>query len=276
MPPRSGGTSASALVLAGFGGGAVLAATGTADAVTGTSSSTSTTGHSGETALTGTTAAKVRAAALAKYPGATIERVETDSDGVYEAHLTTKAGDEITVEVNKSFAVTGTETGGHGSHGHGNETALTGTTAAKVKAAALAKYPGATVERVETDSDGVYEAHLTTRAGDEITVQVNKSFTVTGTETGGHGGHGGHGNETALTGTTATKVKAAALAKYPGATIERLETDSDGVYEAHLTTKAGDEITVQVDKSFAVTGTQTSGGHGDHDGDATDSSSSPS
>src|SRR3954453_16448965 len=203
MPPRSGGTSASALVLAGFGGGAVLVATGTADAVTGTSRSSSTTGHSGETALTGTTATKVKAAALAKYPGATIERVETDSDGVYEAHLTTKAGDEITVEVNKSFA-------------------------------------------------------------------------VTGTETGGHGGHGGHGNETALTGTSAAKVKAAALAKYPGATIERLETDSDCVYEAHLTTKAGDEITVQVDKSFAVTGTQTSGGHGDHDGDATDSSSSTS
>src|SRR3954467_9555690 len=206
MPPRSGGTSASALVLAGFGGGAVLAATGTADAVTGTSSSSSTTGHSGETALTGTTAAKVKAAALAKYPGATIERVETDSDGVYETHLTTKAGDEITVQIDKSFTVTGTQTGGHGRHGE----------------------------------------------------------------------HGGHGNETALTGTTATKVKAAALAKYPGATIERVETDSDGGYEAHLTTKAGDEVTVQVDKSFAVTGTQTGGGHGDHDGDATDSSSSTS
>src|SRR3954447_20763524 len=60
MPPRSGGTSASALVLAGFGGGAVLAATGTADAVTGTSRSSSTTGHSGETALTGTTAPRKR------------------------------------------------------------------------------------------------------------------------------------------------------------------------------------------------------------------------
>jgi hypothetical protein len=33
-------------------------------------------------------------------------------------------------------------------------TLLTGDTAAKVKAAALAKYPGATIQRVETDSDG--------------------------------------------------------------------------------------------------------------------------
>jgi uncharacterized membrane protein YkoI len=181
--------TASALLLAGFGGGAVIAATGSADAATGSASSstTSTHGHDGETALTGTTAAKVKAAALAKYPGATVERVETDSDGVYEAHLTTKAGDHVIVQVDKSFAVTGTETGrGHGGRGgHGSETALTGTTAAKVQAAALAKYPGATVQRVETDSDGVYEAHLTTKAGDQVTVQVDKSFAVTGTETGG-------------------------------------------------------------------------------------------
>src|SRR3954447_3214029 len=84
--------AASALLFAGFGGGAVIAATGSADAATGSASSstTSTHGHDGETALTGTTAAKVKAAALAKYPGATVQRVETDSDGVYEAHLTTK------------------------------------------------------------------------------------------------------------------------------------------------------------------------------------------
>src|SRR4051794_16374253 len=109
--------AASAVVLAGFGTGAVVAVTGAADAASGSISSSRANGHSGETALTGTTAAKVKAAALAKYPGATIERVETDSDGVYEAHITTKAGDEITVEVDKSFAVTGTETGGgHGDH----------------------------------------------------------------------------------------------------------------------------------------------------------------
>ena len=187
-----------ALVLAGFGGGAILAATGTADATTGAAGSTSSApgGHAGETPLTGTTAAKVKAAALAKYPGATVDRVETDSDGVYEAHLTTKTSDHVTVQVDKSFAVTGTQTGGGpgGDHGgprgpggpggHGDETPLTGTTAAKVKAAALAKYPGATVDRVETDFDGVYEAHVTTGAGVHVTVHVDKSFTVTGTKNG--------------------------------------------------------------------------------------------
>ena len=74
-----------------------------------------------------------------------------------------------------------------------DEELLTGTTADKVEAAALAKYPGATVVRIETDSDGVYEAHLTTADGQPVTVEVDKSFTVTGTEQGGPGGHGGPG-----------------------------------------------------------------------------------
>lgn len=63
-----------------------------------------------------------------------------------------------------------------------DEHLLTGDTASKVRAAALAKYPGATVLRVESDSDGVYEAHLTTTDGQRVTVEVGKDFTVTGLE----------------------------------------------------------------------------------------------
>jgi uncharacterized membrane protein YkoI len=72
-------------------------------AVAGTSRS------SGETALTGDTLTKVKDAVLAKYPNATFDRVETDSDGVYEAHITTADGDRVTVELDKSYAITGTE-----------------------------------------------------------------------------------------------------------------------------------------------------------------------
>jgi hypothetical protein len=61
--------------------------------------------------LSGDTASKVRAAALARYPGATVLRVETDSDGVYEAHLTTTDGRRVTVEVDKAFKATGEESG---------------------------------------------------------------------------------------------------------------------------------------------------------------------
>ncbi|MEA2375825.1 MAG: hypothetical protein QOD53_2288 [Thermoleophilaceae bacterium] len=60
------------------------------------------------------------------------------------------------------------------------EQALTGDTAAKVKAAAEAKVPG-TVERVETDVDfgSPYEAHVRKFGGSEVSVLVNKSFQVT-------------------------------------------------------------------------------------------------
>ena len=72
-----------------------------------------------------------------------------------------------------------------------DEKLLTGDTASKVTAAALTKYPGATVLRVETDSDGVYEAHLVTSDGTRVTVEVGSDFAVTGVEQGGPGGHGG-------------------------------------------------------------------------------------
>jgi uncharacterized membrane protein YkoI len=67
-----------------------------------------------------------------------------------------------------------------------DETVLTGDTASKVEAAAKAKVPGATIERVETDADGhaAYEAHMVNSDGSRITVYVNKQFEVVGTDDG--------------------------------------------------------------------------------------------
>jgi uncharacterized membrane protein YkoI len=61
------------------------------------------------------------------------------------------------------------------------EQALTGDTAARVKAAALAKVPGGTVERVETDADhgSPYEAHVRKADGTQLEVLVDKEFKVT-------------------------------------------------------------------------------------------------
>lgn len=91
-------------------------------------------------------------------------------------------------------------------------------------------------------------------------------------------------DEKLLTGDTKASVEKAVLAKYPGATIERTETDSQGVYESHIVTTDGQHLIVQVDKSFAVTGTQPGmggrmggmGGHHAPDGDADDSGTSSS
>ena len=75
-----------------------------------------------------------------------------------------------------------------------DEKVLTGDTAAKVKAAALKKVPGASVLRVETDADGsAYEAHLRKSDGSMVTAKVNKQFEVTAVENGfGAGPPGSH------------------------------------------------------------------------------------
>jgi hypothetical protein len=73
------------------------------------------------------------------------------------------------------------------SHGPG-ETLLTGSTASRVKAAALAAVPGAKVIRVETDSAGAaYEAHLRKTDGSYVTVKLDRGYNVTAT----HPGFGG-------------------------------------------------------------------------------------
>jgi uncharacterized membrane protein YkoI len=137
---------------------------------------------------------------------------------------------------------------------------LSADVAAKVKAAALAKVPGATVLRTEAGGpDGAaYHAHIKTSAGKLQVVLLDSSFNVTAVKTDqgrGHGGPGGrHGDESPLAGDTKSKVEAAVLAKYPGATIVRTETNSDGSapYESHIKTSDGKELEVHVSKDFAV------------------------
>ena len=144
--------------------------------------------------------------------------------------------------------------------------ALSAEVAAKVKAAALAKVPGATVLRTEGGGPygTAYHAHIRTSGGDEKVVLVDASFVATAVQAdragGGRGGRGHHGGgpggrgETPLTGDTKDKVEAAVLAKYAGAKIERTETNNDSTapYESHITTSAGKELEVLVSKQFEV------------------------
>jgi hypothetical protein len=86
--------------------------------------------------------------------------------------------------------------GGHVGANGTTETLLTGDTAAKVTAAALAAVPGGTIQRVENDAEGaVYEAHMLKADGTAVTVKLDANFVVTGTEAGG----GGHGAKTPRT-----------------------------------------------------------------------------
>ncbi len=74
-------------------------------------------------------------------------------------------------------------------HGPG-ETLVTGDDLSALTAAAEAAVPGATVIRVETDSNGgaTYEAHMRKADGSYVTVQFDSNLKVTGTEDGFGGG----------------------------------------------------------------------------------------
>lgn len=115
--------TAGALVAAGVVGGGVLATTLTATAAPTPSPSTSASasaecgppgGPRGDrparTPLSAADAAKVKAAVLAKYPGATIDRAEKGPGGGFHAHVTTKGGTKVRVTLSASFAVTGADT----------------------------------------------------------------------------------------------------------------------------------------------------------------------
>jgi hypothetical protein len=139
--------------------------------------------------------------------------------------------------------------------------ALSSDLAAKVKAAALDKVPGATVLRTEAGGPyaTAYHAHIRTSGRALQVVLVNADFEATAVQAdrraGARGGrHGGAGEETALTGDTKAKVEDAVKARYPGATIVRSETnnDSSAPYEAHIRTSAGQELEILVSASFAV------------------------
>lgn len=69
--------------------------------------------RSDEHPLTGDAASKVRALALDRVPGGTIERVETDADGnaAYEAHMRKADGSRVTVYVSSSFEVVAVRSG---------------------------------------------------------------------------------------------------------------------------------------------------------------------
>jgi hypothetical protein len=69
-----------------------------------------------------------------------------------------------------------------------------------------------------------------------------------------HGSGGGHAGEQPLSAALAAKLKAAALKAVPGATVDRVETDSgDATYEAHMTKSNGTRVTVKFDKTGQVT-----------------------
>jgi hypothetical protein len=98
-------------------------------------------------------------------------------------------------------ATSDTPQGPHQANGI-TEQPLTGDVADKARAAVLAEYPDATIQRMETDAEGAaYEAHILQADGTPATVKLDDSFTIIGLETGGPGGgHRGSGGDDSTSG----------------------------------------------------------------------------
>ena len=105
--------AATALGVAAGSYGIASAASGSGSSGSKGSTAAPSSQRSDETPLTGDTASKVRALALAKVPGGTIVRVETDADGnaAYEAHMTKADGTPVTVYVSKALDVVSVQSG---------------------------------------------------------------------------------------------------------------------------------------------------------------------
>ncbi len=160
--------------------------------------------------------------------------------------------------------------------------ALMGTVAAGGAIAASALTPGATDTSTTTVVDGS-SATSTTPSTEVIDLTGSTGSTgsqitpAAGQQAGrtrnnadpSKGGHQYNGvTEQLLTGTTATKVKAAAEAAVPGGTVERVENDAEAnaPYEAHVVKADGSHVTVYVNADFTVKSVETDAGHGGHGG----------
>ena len=183
-------TIVAAIGALGLGGAAIAGAADTTESSRSSSSSCRTDFRLARETLSSAVAAKVKAAALEKVPGATVLRTESGGPygSPYHAHVQKPDGTRQVVLVDGDFNATAVQVdptrGGRGRGGHGGpragETALTGQTKQKVEAAVLAEYSGATIVRTETngDSSAPYESHITTSAGKQLEVLVSEDFEV--------------------------------------------------------------------------------------------------
>jgi uncharacterized iron-regulated membrane protein len=131
-------------------------------------------------------------------------------------------------------------------------------TAAQVQRAVLAKYPGATVWWVRSDSSGGYVAYTGTADGKALAVHLDGSYAVTGADSlpdpGGAGGWRHWGQP--VPDAAAAHVKDAVLARYPGASVPWMWSDPDGGYVAYVVEADGTRAVLELDASYAITATR--------------------
>ncbi|MEN9749204.1 MAG: hypothetical protein RL149_282 [Actinomycetota bacterium] len=161
--------------------------------------------HTPEEAVTGDLATTLSDLAKAKVPGATVDRVEKDSDGVavYEVHMTKTDGTHVTVNFDANNSITSVDTmpaGGPGGFGKGNPPAeVTGTLATTLSDLAKAKVTDATVDHVfkDTRNGAAYVVLMKKTDGTLVAVHFDANNAILSVDTppaGGPKGMGGKGH----------------------------------------------------------------------------------
>lgn len=139
-----------------------------------------------EDALTGTVLQKASKAALAEVGEGTVTEAEADDEGTgaYEVEVTLENGDEVSVTLDSSYAVIGTENEGSDDSetadaSDDTATPLTDAEKASAEKAALAEVDG-TVTDVDRsdDADHAFEVEVTRADGTDVDVELDEKFTV--------------------------------------------------------------------------------------------------
>ncbi len=149
---------------------------------------------------------------------------------------------------------------------HTPEEAVTGDLATTLGDLAKTKVPGATIDRIEKDSDGVatYEVHMTKTDGTRVTVNFDANNAITSVDTmpaGGPGGFGKGGDRTPpveVTGAIATTLGDLAKAKVAG-TVDHIfkDTRNGAAYVVLMTKTDGTKAAVHFDANNAILSVDT-------------------
>jgi hypothetical protein len=217
MNPKKLGLAAVSVLAAGaiIGGTAALASadpspTGSAStsATPGSTDKGARQGHT-HTAATDDEAQKVKDAIAAKDSSVTIEKVQKDEDGSFDADGTTADGTKVRFDVSADYATvsdakTGGGRGAKGGGGHSHTEASADETA-QVTAAVTAKDSSVTIEKVMKDEDGSFDAVGAKADGTKVRFDVSADYvTVSDAKTGGRGGKGGPASQSGQSGQSST------------------------------------------------------------------------
>lgn len=137
--------------------------------------------------------------------------------------------------------------------------ALTGTALEKASKAALDEVGDGTVSEAEADDEGsgAYEVEVTLENGDEISVRLDDSYAVIGTENEGSDDaeteDGTDDATTPLTDDEKASAEKAALAEVDGTVTDVDRSDDAGhAYEVEVTRADGTDVDLELDETFAV------------------------